>query len=520
MTVRRRPLAAAGAGAAIAALLLSLSFSCSRRPSGSIVEQVQLQRGLCVLLGDQNGEAALDLARQTDLLIYVQLASAGEVEAVQRAADAEGFYGNRIWVEEGAFTRIHLGDNLADVLVALGEAADTVPRAEALRVVRPRGRAIIGSRSLVKPVPDGVDDWTHPYHGPDNNPQSNDKVARAPYLTQFLAKPYYAPLTQVAVASAGRIFKAFGNLAFHVREEALLNSLVAFNGYNGTMLWRRRLTPGVMIHRNTMIATPDLLYVGDDKSCKRIDTATGRLVDEIIPPVEVAGGTFWKWMALEHGILYALVGEQEEKNPVTRERRQLHGWPWDPLSLGFNKPNNPWGYGRNLLAIDPESKKVLWHYHEKEKADSRALCMKAGRIYLYRHGAYLVCVDARTGKPRWRKTPQNAPELFQALGPELNRQDWRTNWRTTAYLKCSDKALYFAGPTIGKLLAVSAEDGRVLWENPYDNFQRAPGAGLAPGPLDRRTPSSTAPRAARSAWTWPVRRRSGFLPCAPNARTE
>jgi outer membrane protein assembly factor BamB len=31
--------------------------------------------------------------------------------------------------------------------------------------------------------------------------------------------------------------------------------------------------------------------------------------------------------------------------------------------------------------------------------------------------------------------------------------------------------LYFAGPQIGKLLAVSAEDGSVLWENGYNNFQ-------------------------------------------------
>ena len=37
-------------------------------------------------------------------------------------------------------------------------------------------------------------------------------------------------------------------------------------------------------------------------------------------------------------------------------------------------------------------------------------------------------------------------------------------------MKCTDKAL-FAGPQIGKLLAVAAEDGRILWEDPYDNYQ-------------------------------------------------
>ena len=96
--------------------------------------------------------------------------------------------------------------------------------------------------------------------------------------------------------------------------------------------------------------------------------------------------------------------------------------------------------------------------------------MKNGRIFIYRHSDFLACLDAGTGSDIWRKTPDNSPDLFIALGEELNRQDWRTNFRTTVYLKCSDKALYFSGPTVGKLLAVNAENGNVLWENPYNNF--------------------------------------------------
>jgi outer membrane protein assembly factor BamB len=470
MNLPKLPVAGGVVLTTIAALAL-YSFSYSNSPEGPIAERIGLTRGICVLLGDKNCETAVRLARQTKLLIYVQLESAEEVEAARRAADREGFYGNRIWLGEGDLSRVQLADNVADVLVASGGAATKISKAEAFRVLCPRGKALLGRQTMVKPALQNVDDWTHPYHGPDNNPQSEDQVARAPYLTQFLAEPYYAPLPQVAVTSAGRLFKAFGNLAFHTREEHLLNSLVAFNGYNGTMLWRRRLNPGVMIHRNTMIATPDVLYVGDDQSCKRIDTATGRLIDEIIPPLNAAGGTFWKWMALEDGVLYALVGEQEQTDPVTRRRSETHGWPWNPLSPGFNQPENPWGVGRNLLAIDPKSKRVLWSHHEQEEIDSRALCMKNGRIYIYRHGAYLASLSARNGRILWHKTPADTPELFRALGPALPRQDWRTNWRTTAYVKCSDKALYFAGPTIGKLLAVSVDDGRVMWEHPYDNFE-------------------------------------------------
>jgi len=185
---------------------------------------------------------------------------------------------------------------------------------------------------------------------------------------------------------------------------------------------------------------------------------------------------------MEDGLLYALIGRQEQRDPTKRWRREAHGWPWNPISEGFNQPDgmkdskkayitHPWGFGRNVLAIDPKTKKVLWTHRENEPIDSRAMCMKNGRIYIFRFGTFLACLDAKNGDVVWRKTPDNAPELFESIGSYLNRQDWRTNWRTTCYLKCSDKALYFAGPPIGKLLAVSAEDGSILWENPYSNFQ-------------------------------------------------
>ena len=112
-------------------------------------------------------------------------------------------------------------------------------------------------------------------------------------------------------------------------------------------------------------------------------------------------------MALEDGVLYALIGEQEQRDPVIRLRSTGHGWPWDPLSPGYNRPEHTWGFGRTLLAIDPQTKQVLWRYEEPEPIDSRALCMSHGRIYAFRSDAYLTCLDAKTGTAVWRKTPQN-----------------------------------------------------------------------------------------------------------------
>jgi len=431
--------------------------------SDSILEKIDVTRGICVVLGDAEGELAVELARDSELLIYVQSPRVKDVETIRKAADDAGFYGTRIFVDKGPFKNLNLADNVADAVVAVG-GMKRYSEAEIRRVLRPQGKALLGRTVLTNPAPSGVDDWSHPYHGPDNNPQSDDIVIKAPYLTQFLAEPRYAPVPQVAVSSAGRMFKAFGHVAFKRREEPFLNKLVAFNGYNGTMLWQRDLAEGVMIHRNTMIATP------------------AELLDRIAPPTDVAGGTFWKWMGTEDGVLYALIGRQEQRDPTMRWERQRHGWPWNPISRGFNQPDkikdadeayaaHPWGFGRNVLAIDPRTRKVLWSHREDEPADGRAICMKNGRLYIFRFGSYLACLNAKTGAVIWRRTPDNAPALFEALGAHSNRQGASWNWRTTCYLKCSDDALYFAGPQIGKLLAVSAKDGEVLWSDPYNNFQ-------------------------------------------------
>ncbi len=439
-------------------------------PADSLVGRLGVSQGVCVVLGEPECETAMRLARESELLIYVQLAKGDDVEKARRAVDARGLLGRRVYVDQGPLSRLHLADNIADAILVVGDATG-VSEAELLRVLRPLGRALVGERRLVKPVPAGVDDWSHPYHGPDNNPASRDEVARGPYLTQFLADPRYAPLPQAAVAAGGRVFKLFGHIAFKEREEPWLNTLAAFNGYNGAFLWRREIPPGINVHRNTLIATQDVVYYADDTSCKVVDAATGELRDEIRPPVELTGGSFWKWMALEGGLLYATIGEAEQQDPIIRMRSDRHGWPWDPLSPAFNQPAHPWGFGRTLLAIDPETKSIRWRHQEAEPFDGRATCLKAGRVFIFRHSGYLACLDAKTGRELWRRTPADSPDLFEALGPALPRQDWRTNWRTTTYTRASAEALYLAGPTLSRLLAVSAGDGRLLWQHPYNNYQ-------------------------------------------------
>lgn len=427
----------------------------------AVLDKAGVQRGICVVLSDRPAPLAVELARASDFLVYVQLPTADRVDALRKAADQQGLLGNRIFVGQGAWSHLHLADNLAD-LVVVGEMAGgpaSVPRSEVLRVLRPGGKGLLAAQEIVKPFPEATDDWSHPYHGPDNNPQSQDTLARAPYLTHFLAEPWYSPMPIVTVAAGGRLFKAFGHVAIKEREWPLLNTLVAQDAFNGTILWQRSLSPNFMIHRNAMIATPDTLYLADDVSCKRLDPATGTVRDEIVSTPD--DGRVWKWLALSDGVLYALVGSEETPDPTVRGDRRARGWPWGPpLGAGYNSKTYPWGFGRTILAIDPASKKVLWRHREDEPLDTRAICTAAGRIFFYSHGKFLGALDAASGKPLWRVSD---PEVLQAIGEHRFAQNPGEGFSTSSYVKCNDKALYFAGPTRTDLTAVSAADGKLLW---------------------------------------------------------
>src|SRR5262249_19147325 len=201
---------------------------------------------------------AVQLGQATELTFFVQSPDAKQVAALRKQADEAGLLGTRIYVHEDNYQRLHLAENLVDVILLDDKTAGPggVPLLELQRVLRPGGKYLHGPIEATKPMPKDGDEWTHPYHAPDNNPQSNDLEARRPFMTPCLAEPWYCPLTQMTVVSGGRMFKAFGDRSSAKPQEDMLNKLIAMSAYNGTILWQRDLTSGFLIHRNTLIATP------------------------------------------------------------------------------------------------------------------------------------------------------------------------------------------------------------------------------------------------------------------------
>ncbi|MFZ5833643.1 MAG: PQQ-binding-like beta-propeller repeat protein [Planctomycetota bacterium] len=451
------------------AILVGSSGGFSAAAGSAVAEGIGLQRGVVAVLGMPQGREKQklgELSRDTELVFYFQSPEADDVAAVRGLAEQAGLLGTRIFADQGNLSRIHLADNLTDAVLVASSAEGDVSRDEILRVLRPEGLAFVGGKWWTKPQPEGTDCWSHPYHGPDNNPQSIDQLALAPYLTQFLAEPMFVPMPEVSVAAGGRVFRAFGHIAHKANQNAMLNKLICANAFNGTVLWQRDLSGRFMIHRNTMIATPDMLLMGDDESCKLIDAATGEVRDEIIVP----DAPVWKWMALVDGVLYALVGGSEV--PIDEQPSKLAGlghWPWGMWQgHEYADPKTNFGFGRTLVAIDLATKKRLWTRQAEDYLDGRSLCMHGKRIFAYSPGKFLACVDASSGDTVWRTSD---PDLLAAIGQEGRAQHPVTGYATTTYAKCNEKYIFFAGPQRSQLVVVRTDDGSLAWHREPGNYQ-------------------------------------------------
>src|SRR5262245_28783116 len=409
-------------GTSVILLFSALPANSADSPAESLA-RLDIDGGIVAVVGLPDRSAADFIKSLTgrEVTVWFQSGDAAEVAAVRKAADEAGLLGSRVFAAQQSPATIRLADNLADGIFVAASSAAAVKDGELLRALRPQAIALVGDRKLVKPVPDGYDDWSHPYHRADNNPNSTDQYVRGEFRTQFIGMPQFSPMPEQSVIAGGRIYKAMGHIAHKSNQNEMLNTLLCINAYNGTINWRRKLSEGFMIHRNTMIATDDALYMGDHESCKVIDARTGEIRREIKIDAGLTDGPVWKWMALKGDVLYALVGNPE----VTVEtlpslNRGLGHWPWGMWKgHDYADPRTAFGFGRTLVAVDRNSGKLLWHYRDAEFLDARAVCMSNDRLYCTSPEKFLLCVSATDGKLLWRN---NSAELLQAIGPNEKAQ--------------------------------------------------------------------------------------------------
>jgi len=461
-----------------------------------IADKAGISKGLCSVLGCDDAESALELAK-SGFYVHILDPEQSSIESLKRIIGEDRLYGRRIVAEKAEFGSLPYADNMLDLVIATcltKEKLKEISVPEVMRVLRPNGNAILGSRKslgdpltplqfkhqlrsenlknvdygiddlgtwvvITKPPFENVDDWTHWEHGPDNNPVSTDAIIQAPYRTQWLGVPFYIAMPAITTAAGGRIFIAMGHIAHHIREEEWLNTLYARNGYNGTPLWKRKLPDGYLAHRSAFVATDDTFYMIDDdgNGCLLLDPETGHEKDRIKIPGQHGQ---WKWMVLLDDTLLVLAGEQRDPSETTIVRSTFTHWSWGELSRGYYEKRVPWGFGDTILAYDLDDRELLWSHTEEYPIDSRAMVVGDKRVYFYCPDAHTGCLDLKTGDVAWKNDSERVRELIEEPGRGLISTP---GFRSTCYCLYTPKALFYEAQTRMNIVAVSKDDGSLMW---------------------------------------------------------
>ena len=420
--------------------------------------------------------AVRSLVEQTPWTIFCRGATGSAMEKLRDWAREKGLLGNRVYVAGDKGPSLWLAGDMADGVWVAPGVTNPPSEQESLRVLHPGGVLIFRGKVTLKPAAADVDEWRHPYHEPDNNIVSRDRVARLPGELRFQTHPVFAPMPNQTLFAGGRIFFFSGHIAFHEREEPLLNTLTVLNAYNGLKLWSRVLDPNYVVHDVVKLATGSEVVFAEGKTLFVLDAATGRQRGTFSVPIEAAttGDTDWKWIVQEKDKLWAAFGPPDARVAPHKQKREMGHWPWDVADNKYRSLINNFGSAERLAAYQYPEMKLLWTISEPEPFDARALCMKQGRIFELSPGSYLAARDATTGKQLWRKTPETSKSLFEAIGGARKRQGWGLGWATYCCARASNDVVCIAGPPFKQTIGVSFDKGELLWtsntESPHPFF--------------------------------------------------
>lgn len=428
----------------VAARLNPSAAAQEKRPVGladEMLESLGTPKGLCVVLGSQDGKLAIELSRDGQYLVH-GLCKNGEAVERARQAIAKAELRGVVSAEEGNLARLPYSDNIVNLVVVddveelLKEGLDIE---QVIRVLRPGGVAWLGTHSasktgpnaktlkrllakagvkdsilverhglwarFEKPRPKSMDDWTHSRGDASGNPVSSDTQVGVPTGVRWVAGPNWPTgnrksSVQTAVASKNHLVYVFEDEVVTKQGIAFENSLIGRDVYNGLRLWRRKAESLDVVSDDTRV------YTKVDGKLVALDGETGKIVRTF----DVAGPDEF---LVSNGLL-VVAGS------------------------------------KGIVALDSASGKSRWTAPHPAKA----MRVGDGRLFVHvdrsRRGgeSQIFCIDLKTGEQQWEAST--------------------TSWAKKATL---DLILYSDGVLVTASNngnhVISAKDGSHLWDHTY-----------------------------------------------------
>lgn len=422
--------------------------------------------GVACVSNAGDGQLAAALVQRSSM--WVHALSPDDVSVIRALVEPTGEVGVRFYVENAALGSLPYAENFLDLLVCAGLTDATLAQLSVdriLTVLSPGGTAFVGRALaegggitesalttwgggragvtvttdalgtwavIVKPLQARTDTWTHTTHGPDNNPVSNDSLAVWPFLPQWRQKPTSCSRYGGFVTSNGRAYLAMTqNSRQYIR---------AYRIWNGRQVWHEEINArspyGAESAPNGtsfMAAAPEGVYVMKRNTVELLDGETGVVSHTISFDADATRHV--RWLALQNNIMFALVGDSAD-------------------ATGYNH------YGDAITAYNLSTDAIAWsNDYSGSQIEARELGIANNRLYAYLRNQRIVALECASGAQAWEQAADTIITLLETNGNE----DW--SWCTypsTGFL-CSAYGLFICSPGDDNMVALSIDDGHLLW---------------------------------------------------------
>ncbi len=455
--------------------------------AAAIAKDAGLDRGFGLVLGAGQAPLAVELARQTGLLMHVAEADPGKAAAARAALAAAGDYGSRVLVEviqPGEKTVLPYPQYFANLVVCPAGAAGSLPEPELLRVLKPSGGRLYtqglkqedkvwenagisaspdlpggGWSRLVRGTLPGAGVWTHQYADPGNSGCSEDKLVVGKPDVLWYGEPGADKVQERHRGSEAPLFLDGRVYLQGVREVGRVPLMLCFDAYNGIQYWERELPGAERIYIvqdcGNLALSAAGLFVATGKKCQRLDLRTGAtaaVYEMPAAPAEteaapVGGKTAWAFVAVVGDTLLGSTGMAYQ-------------------------------FSNRVFAFDIPSGKLKWQY-QGGIIRNNTLAADGGRVFFAEH--------------------RGATEAPKILTPMENAQ------KKSKEKAAADAKAKAAAAAAAKKKAAGNEDGEEHPDKPDDDNDEpppapAPKAAKAPVPDNIRTIVSLDLETGRELW--------------------
>lgn len=496
----------------------------------AILDATGVNKGFCLVLGNEQGRLAWELANRSELEIYAVESDPVKVDAARNLLGRTHWYGNRISIHGGDLNALPYPNYFAnlvvsDTLVLTGALPAGLSPKSVARHVKPIGGLVClgpgktadlhawltgmdlesqgaklsesGDYALLQRASlPGAGSWSHQYGEAGNTACGYDYRVNGNLGVLWYGDPGEGQMVNRHDGAVGPL--AINGRLFAQGEDRIM----AYDAYNGRFLWEREnpasIRTGVFQNQNpgNLVASDDSLFFMERDKCIQLDAATGKEQAAHLLPEGARDGTHqWGFVAYQNGILYGTATVREELEQKDRRR-------------GRRTEDSTDG----ILAIDVATGKHLWHYkgqtieHQTVAVGDDAVYFIDSTITAEQRQAILlqdkaryqnlkpeeavkaeaelkkqdlrlaVAIDSRTGKKLW----EQAVDVTDCSEVGTGGGKLTLLFRNNVLVLCGANAnghywqQFLSGEfSQRRLLALSATDGKKMWSKDA-NYRHRP----------------------------------------------